>query len=171
MITATLETPSAGLGQALAGKYLTFRLGDESYGIALLKILEIIRMAPITVVPRLPEHVKGMLNLCGKAIPIVDLRLKFELASVDTAERICIVVVQVALPGASPVNMGFIVDGVESIANITAPEIEPASDVGGQICADCVRGMARLDGRVVALLDIDKVMDAEEIAQLSSIAR
>src|SRR6266545_6005516 len=110
--------------KALAGKYLTFRLGDESYGIAVLKIREIIRLTLITVVPQMPDYIKGVINLRGKVIPVVDLRTKFGLAAAESNERTCIVVVQVELASGTKPFMGLIVDGVEEVAFIAAQDIE-----------------------------------------------
>ncbi len=160
MSNPTVE-PLAGGNKTLAGKYLTFTLGHESYGIPVLQVREIIRHTTITAVPQMPDFVKGVLNLRGKVIPIVDLRLKFELASAEIAERTCIVVVQVALVTGSRVNMGLIVDGVESVANVVAKDIEPTPDFGAQISTDYLLGMAKLEDRVVALLDIDKVVSSQ----------
>ena len=169
MNTHASEPPAAG-EQTLAGKYLTFTLGTETYAIPVLQVREIFRHTTITAVPQMPPYVKGVLNLRGKIIPIVDLRLKFELGSAEIAERTCIVVVQVALSTGTRVNMGLIVDGVESVANISAKEIEPTPDFGTQITTDYIRGMAKLDSRVVSLLDIDKVVSAETIEQFKQTA-
>lgn len=153
--------PLTGGNKTLAGKYLTFTLGHESYGIPVLQVREIIRHTTITAVPQMPDYVKGVLNLRGKVIPIVDLRLKFELASAEIAERTCIVVVQVTLATGARVNMGLIVDGVESVANVVTKDIEPTPDFGAQISTDYILGMAKLEDRVVALLDIDKVVSSQ----------
>ena len=153
--------PLTGGNKILAGKYLTFTLGHESYGIPVLQVREIIRHTTITAVPQMPDYVKGVLNLRGKVIPIVDLRLKFELASAEIAERTCIVVVEVALATGARVNMGLIVDGVESVANVVSKDIEPTPDFGAQISTDYILGMAKLEDRVVALLDIDKVVSSQ----------
>jgi len=145
----------------LAGKYLTFVLGHESYGIAVLKIREIIRLTDITSVPRMPGYIKGVINLRGKIIPVVDLRLKFGLGSADTTERTCIVVVQVSSSTGVPTSMGVVVDDVEEVANIAAADIEETPDFGTQLDTACLLGMAKIKGSVKTLLDIDRVVSGE----------
>lgn len=159
----TTVGPLAGANKSQAGKYLTFTLGHESYGIPVLQVREIIRHTTLTAVPQMPDYVKGVLNLRGKVIPIVDLRLKFRLEHAEVAERTCIVVVQVTLSNGSRTNMGLIVDGVESVANVASNDIEPTPDFGAQISTGYILGMAKLENRVVALLDIDKIVAAETI--------
>jgi purine-binding chemotaxis protein CheW len=124
---------------ALAGKYLTFRLGNESYGIAVLKIREIMRLIPITAVPQLPDYVKGVINLRGKVIPVLDLRGKFGLARAESNERTCIVVVQVELASGNSPFMGLIVDVVEEVAFIAAQDIEQTPDFGASQDVGVVR--------------------------------
>lgn len=154
-----------------AGKYLTFTLGHESYGIAVLKVREIIRLTDITPVPQMPAYVKGVLNLRGKVIPIVDLRLKFRLASPQDTERTCIIVVQVALRAGASALMGVIVDGVEEVAHITAADVEPTPDFGATLDTAYILGMAKLKGAVKSLLDIDRLLQAESVtAQLARAA-
>jgi purine-binding chemotaxis protein CheW len=169
-MTKTLpELPASG-EKSQAAKYLTFTLGRESYGIPVLKVREIFRHTTITSVPRMPEYVKGVLNLRGKVVPIVDLRVKFLLPCAEIAERTCIVVVQVTLPGGTPANMGLIVDGVESVANVAGTDIEPTPDFGAHISTDYLLGMAKIENRVVSLLDIDRVMAPEEMTILNNTA-
>jgi purine-binding chemotaxis protein CheW len=165
MSTTTLESPAAS-EKSLAGKYLTFALGGESYGIPVLQVREIIRHIAVTAVPQMPDYVKGVLNLRGKVIPIVDLRVKFQLGSANIEERTCIIVVQVILTSGNRAMMGLIVDGVEAVANVAASEIEPTPDFGSQISTDYILGMAKLEKRVAALLDIDKVVAAETIERI-----
>jgi purine-binding chemotaxis protein CheW len=155
--------------QMLAGKYLTFVLGREFYGVPVLKVREIIRMCDITPVPQMPDYIKGVLNLRGKIIPVADLRLKFRLASDKNTDLTCIVVVQVALPDKTATLMGLIVDGVEEVTNIAAADIEPTPDFGTAIDTDYILGMAKIKGTVKTLLDIDRVVtsDPEAIQQLT----
>ncbi len=163
--TTTSQTP-AGKTAAGAGKYLTFTLGRESYGIAVIKVREIIRPLNITLVPQMPVYVKGVINLRGKVIPIVDLRLKFELAEAKDTERTCIVVVQVVLGAGASALMGLVVDGVEEVANIAASEIEPTPDFGACLDTAYILGMAKVKGAVKTLLDIDKLLQAEAAVPL-----
>lgn len=152
--------------QTLAGKYLTFVLGQEYYGIHVLKVREIIRMAPITMVPQMPEYVRGVINLRGKIIPVVDLRLKFGLSQSETTERTCIVVVQVTLPSGAKTAMGMVVDAVEEVLNIASADIEETPDFGVKLSTEYILGMAKIKGSVKALLDIDRVVAAEVIQQM-----
>ena len=154
----------------LAGKYLTFVLGHESYGVAVLKVREIIRMIDITTVPQMPCFVRGVINLRGKIIPVVDLRLKFGLAEAATTERTCIVVVQVRLPSGGSTQMGLVVDDVEEVLNITPADIEETPDFGSQIDTRYILGMAKIKGSVKALLDIDRVISGEVVETLAEIA-
>lgn len=166
-MSATLTTNST---LAQAGKYLTFTLGSESYGIAVLKIREIIRHTHITGVPQMPAYVKGVLNLRGKIVPIVDLRTKFALAEAAITERTCIIVVQVTLDSGTKSPMGLIVDTVEEVANIAQADIEATPDFGPMLATDYILGMAKLKGGVKALLDIDKVVSTEVLAQATPCA-
>jgi purine-binding chemotaxis protein CheW len=150
---------------ALAGKYLTIGLGAESYGIPVLRVREIIRLQKITAVPQMPEYVKGVINLRGKVVPIVDLRVKFGVAA-EYADRTCIVVVQVQLAPDQTVPMGLIVDRVEEVANLSAAEIEPAPDFGAKLSTEYMLGLAKGKGQVKTLLDLDRVIAAETIGAL-----
>jgi len=147
---------------ALAGKYLTVVLENEAYGIAVLKVREIIRMQKITPVPQMPDFVKGVINLRGRVIPVVDLRVKFGLKA-EFAERTCIVVVQVKLPSDQTVQMGLIVDSVEEVVTLAANEIEPTPDFGARIDTTYLLGMAKVKGQVKTLLDIDRVVAPETV--------
>jgi purine-binding chemotaxis protein CheW len=150
---------------ALAGKYLTIGLGAEAYGIPVLRVREIIRLQKITAVPQMPEYVKGVINLRGKVIPIVDLRVKFGVAA-EIADRTCIVVVQVQLATDQTVPMGLIVDRVEEVANLSAAEIEPAPDFGAKLSTEYMLGLAKGKGQVKTLLNLDRVIAAETIGAL-----
>jgi purine-binding chemotaxis protein CheW len=158
MTPATLETTTAPTLEKLAGKHLTFVLGQEHYGVPVLKVREIIRLCEITPVPNMPAFVKGVVNLRGKIIPVTDLRVKFGLSSAADTDLTCIVVVQVALADQSHKLMGLIVDGVEEVVNLTAAEIEPTPDFGAEFTAHHILGMAKVKGVVKALLDIDQVL-------------
>jgi purine-binding chemotaxis protein CheW len=152
----------------LAGKYLTFRLGDETYGISVLKVREIIRHTNTTVVPQMPDYIKGVINLRGKIIPVVDLRLKFGMPGGDTTEHSCIVVVQVARTDHTKLTMGIVVDGVEEVANIAASDIEETPDFGVQMDTAYILGMAKIKGVVKALLDIDRVLTVQGLETIAS---
>lgn len=154
--------------RALAGKYLTFTLGRESYGVPVLKVREIIRLVQITAVPQMPPYVRGVINLRGKIIPVMDLRLKFALAQAETTERTCIIVVQVTGPSGSKPHIGLIVDGVEEVSSIAAADIEPTPDFGSSLNTSYLLGMAKVAGAVKALLDIDRVVAAETTERMLS---
>jgi purine-binding chemotaxis protein CheW len=146
----------------LSGKYLTVVLDNEAYGIGVLKVREIIRMQKITPVPQMPGFVKGVINLRGRVIPVVDLRVKFGLKA-EFAERTCIVVVQVKLPSEQIVQMGLIVDSVEEVVTLANEEIEPTPDFGTKIDTTYLLGMAKVKGQVKTLLDIDRVVAPETV--------
>jgi purine-binding chemotaxis protein CheW len=162
MSTAAAPTASATTA-SLAGKYLTVVLDNEAYGIAVLKVREIIRLQKITPVPQMPTFVKGVINLRGRVIPIVDLRVKFGLKA-EFAERTCTVVVQVKLPNDQNVQMGLIVDSVEEVVTLNATEIEPTPEFGAKIDTSYLLGMAKVKGQVKTLLDIDRVVAPETVA-------
>ena len=156
MSTASIETSNEA-GQ-LAGKYLTFLLGKERYGIPVLKVREIIRPCEITLVPNMPDFVKGVINLRGRIIPVTDLRRRFGLSHCEDTTLTCIVVVQVRREDQAIKPMGLVVDGVEEVVNLTAADIEPTPDFGGTVQADYILGMATIKDMVKALLDIDRVL-------------
>lgn len=144
-----------------SGKFLTFTLAEECYGVEVLKIREIIRMQKVTPVPQMPEHVKGVINLRGKVIPVVDLRVKFNLHAGEATERTCIIVVDV--DGGQGVNqlLGLVVDAVEEVLNVTEGEVEPSPDFGTRLSAECCLGIAKVKDSVKTLLDIEKVVSSE----------
>jgi purine-binding chemotaxis protein CheW len=164
-----MSSPTAAAPTALTsltGKYLTVVLAEEAYGLNVLKIREIIRLQKITPVPQLPEYVKGVINLRGRVIPIVDLRTKFGLKA-EITERTCIVVVQVKLATEQLIQMGLIVDSVEEVVTLNASEIEPTPDFGARIDTSYLLGMAKVKGQVKTLLDIDRVIAPEAVNQIA----
>ncbi len=148
-----------------AGKYLTFTLGDEIYGIGILKVKEIIGMMPITSIPQTPRFVKGVINLRGKVIPILDLRLKFSMEAVDYTERTCIIVVEIDFDGAA-VLIGVVVDAVSEVLNIREEDIEDAPQFGSRLRTEHILGMAKTGGSVKILLNINQVLSSGEIAKI-----
>jgi purine-binding chemotaxis protein CheW len=153
----TTETPTPCQPSAAAGKYLSFKLARESYGVPVQKVREIIRLCAITPVPRVPHYIKGVINLRGKIIPVVDLRLKFETGPAEDTLHTCIIVVQHGALTNSTLS-GLIVDAVEEVANIGANEIEPPPQFSADSAADHIVGMAKTRGSVKVLLDIDQVL-------------
>lgn len=146
---------------AQPGKYLIVTLGDESYGLPVLSVREIIRLCPITPVAGMPAHVRGVINLRGKIIPLVDLRTRFGLPDAVDQERRCIVVAQVANGGGGVRLHGVIVDGVEEVATFAANDIEPTPDFGGAIDARFITGMAKSGPLVRTLIDLDRIAAAD----------
>lgn len=153
---------------AKAGKYLTFNLGKEVYGIEILKVQEIIGMMSVTRVPKTPEFVRGVVNLRGKVIPVIDLRLKFALEGKTDTDRTCIIVVQLAL-GGTAVVMGLIVDEVSEVLNVLAEQIEASPSFGAKVDTDFILGMGKVGQKVVMLLDVDKVLSTDEAAVVGTI--
>jgi len=150
-------------------KYLTFVLAGEEYGIGILKIKEIIGMMPITTVPQTPEFVKGVINLRGKVIPVMDLRLRFGMEAIDYTERTCIIVVEIE-GTAGTVQIGIVVDSVSEVLNIKGQDIEETPTFGTKLNTDYILGMAKVEGGVKILLDIDRVLSQEEVALLDKAA-
>jgi purine-binding chemotaxis protein CheW len=151
------------------GKYLTFTLADEEYGIGILKIKEIIGMMPITTVPQTPEFVKGVINLRGKVIPVIDLRLRFGMESIDYTERTCIIVVEIE-GSVGTVQIGIVVDSVSEVLNIKGEDIEDTPTFGTKLDTNYIFGMAKMEGGVKILLDIDRVLNSKEISALEKAA-
>lgn len=151
------------------GKYLTFSLADEEYGIGILKIREIIGMLPITSVPQTPPFVKGVINLRGKVIPVMDLRLRFGMQAIEYTERTCIIVVEIE-NGAVTVQIGIVVDAVSEVLNIKAEDIEATPTFGVKLNTEYILGMAKMEEGVKILLDIDRVLSSEEISALEKAA-
>ncbi|MBI5582924.1 MAG: purine-binding chemotaxis protein CheW [Deltaproteobacteria bacterium] len=148
------------------GKYLTFTLGQEEYGIGILKVREIIGMMEITYVPRTPEHVKGVINLRGKVIPVISLRCKFGIQEEAYTDRTCIIVVEIlGANGAIPI--GIIVDSVSEVLNISGEDIEPTPTMGSSLNTQYILGMAKVKGKVKILLDIDQVLSTDEVSSLA----
>ena len=147
------------------GKYLTFTLAEEEYGIGILKIKEIIGMMPFTSVPQTPDFVKGVINLRGKVIPVIDLRLRFGMESIDYTDRTCIIVVEVE-SDAGEIMIGIVVDTVSEVLNIKSEDIEETPAFETKLNTDYIMGMAKISGGVKILLDIDKVLKSEEIKLL-----
>jgi len=149
------------------GKYLTFTLANEDYGLEILKVREIIGMLDITAIPQTPACVKGVINLRGRVIPVIDLRLKFGLPPMEYGERTCIIVVEVH-NGVGAMQMGVVVDSVSEVLNISGADIEPAPSFGTRLHNRYILGIAKARGTIKILLDIDQVLSAEELAGLGA---
>jgi len=145
------------------GKYLTFSLAGEEYGISILKVKEIIGMMTITHVPQTPGYVKGVINLRGKVIPVIDLRLKFGIEPIDYMERTCIIVVEISSLSKT-IAMGIVVDSVSEVMNIKNGDIEDTPSFGTKLKTEFILGMAKTGSGVKILLDINLVLADEEVS-------
>lgn len=167
-LTETIDQ-AVKVESAKDGKYLTFTMEDEEYGIGILKIKEIIGMMPVTTVPQTPEFVKGVINLRGKVIPVVDLRLRFGLEFIDYNERTCIIVVEI-IGNAGTIQIGIVVDSVSEVLNINEKDVEDTPTFGTKLNTDYILGLAKMEGGVKILLDIDRVLSAEDVVVLGKAA-
>lgn len=162
--SAVLEQPTATkAARAIVnrgGKYLTFALGREEYGLEILKVREIIGLMEITAVPRTPGYVKGVINLRGQVITVVDLRAKFTMPAVEKTDQTCIIVVEISLEGRK-LNTGIIVDRVSEVLDIAGEKIEEPPSLGSDESSDFILGMGKIGDSVKILLDIDKVLTAD----------
>jgi len=158
---------SAAKADERAGKYLTFMIDKEEFGVGVLTVREIMGIQDITAVPQTPAYVKGVINLRGKVIPVIDLRLKFGLPSVEHTQRTCIIVVQVK-SNAGDLLMGIIVDEVSEVITMASGDIEDTPDFGTSIATHYILGMAKIKGKVKILLDINEVLTSPELSGLSS---
>lgn len=169
MADATAKAAVAEMNEAIAakaGKYLTFTLDREIYGLEILKVQEIIQIQDITSVPNMPSFIRGVINLRGKVIPVVELRVKFALETTDDTETTCIIVVQVR-SGNGELTMGIIVDEVSEVLDVGAESLQETPSFGGGVNTDFIRGMGKIDKKVVMLLDIDKVLTMSEVEMIA----
>ncbi len=148
----------------LGGKYLTFMLDDEEYGIEILKVREIIGIMDITKVPQTPDFVEGVINLRGKVIPVIDLRTKFGLERAEYNDQTCVIVVDVGM------MMGIIVDTVQEVHDIPSNSIEPPPKLGGTVDTSFILGMGKVKDDVKILLDIDKVLTSDDLVALQEVS-
>ena len=144
-------------------QYLTFRLGEEIFGLDVGKVREILDMTTITKIPRTPEFLRGVINLRGNVVPVVDMRLKFGLPAVENTVDTCIVVTEVALEGETTV-LGALVDSVQEVFELEPGQIEPAPRIGTRLRTEFILGMGKRDGTFIMLLDVDKVFSCDELS-------
>jgi purine-binding chemotaxis protein CheW len=166
-LSSTVLQTSGGTrtGANLGGKYLTFALGREEYGLAILKVREIIGFMEITAVPQTPSYVKGVINLRGQVIAVVDLRTKFNMPAVEKTEETCIIVVEIQHNGTKR-SAGIVVDRVSEVLNIPGESIEGPPSFGASADADFIQGMGKIGKSVKILLDIDRVLNSAEILEV-----
>jgi purine-binding chemotaxis protein CheW len=168
--SASVENTAAAQSLDRGGKYLTFQLASEEFGIQVLKVREIIGVQDITAVPQTPAWIKGVINLRGKVIPVIDLRLKFAMPSMAYGQRTCIIVAQL-VSGGENMLMGVVVDGVSEVLNIAATEIEDTPDFGASVPTPYILGLAKQKGKVKILLDIDRVLTSTELDGLQGLVQ
>lgn len=169
-MTTTPTNPSAvSDGRELAGKYLTFRLGAEEYGLEILKVREIIGLMDVTPVPRTPDFVRGVINLRGRIIPVILLRAKFDMELVEDSAETCIIVVDATVDG-SACQIGVLVDSVCEVLDIAEDDIEATPSFGAGVNSSYLRGMAKREGRVTMLLETDRILSGAETAAAKSVA-
>ena len=171
MTIAEKERTAASRGDALsslAGKYLTFKMDVEEFGLEILKVQEIIKMMDITRVPRTPAFVRGVINLRGKVIPVVDLRLKFDMEARENTDKTCVIVVTVRRSSGAVV-MGIIVDEVSEVLDVAGSSIEPAPQFGAAVDTSFILGMGKIGDRVVTLMDVNRVLSGEDVAAVAAV--
>ena len=155
--------------RAKPGKYLTFKLGGGDYGIEIIKVVEIIKLMPITHVPRMPDFVRGVINLRGKVIPVMELRSRFGMEHVDDSSNTCIIVVGLKT-ASGEVQMGTLVDAVSEVLDVAGADLEPAPAFGGrEVDTSFILGMAKSKGAVRILLDINRILNEEELDRVAEI--
>jgi purine-binding chemotaxis protein CheW len=158
--TKTRETPDTP--QRREGKYLTFALAQEEFGLEILKVREIIGYIDVTAVPQMPRHVKGVVNLRGQVIPVIDLRAKFGMETTEVTSKTCIIVVEIT-QGGRTFSTGITVDRVQEVLDISADNIEEAPQFGSSVDTSFILGIAKIGSTVKILLDIDRVLGGENV--------
>jgi purine-binding chemotaxis protein CheW len=144
-------------------QYLTFQLGDEVFGLDVSHIREILEFTTVTKVPKTPEYMRGVINLRGSVVPVLDMRLKFGLTQTEKTVDTCIVVVEVSFEGEHTI-IGALVDSVQEVLELEPDQIEPAPRIGIQLKTEFIKGMGKRDDRFIILLDIDKVFSSADLA-------
>jgi purine-binding chemotaxis protein CheW len=163
--TATVPRSRDGAILEREGKYLTFALAQEEYGLEILKVREIIGYIDVTAVPQTPPYIKGVINLRGQVIPVIDLRAKFGMETADVTDQTCIIVVEITQAGRK-FNTGIIVDRVSEVLDIAGANIEDAPQFGSSVDTDFILGMAKVGESVKILLHIDKILRTDDLARI-----
>ncbi len=151
---------------SVEGKFLTFVLGEEIYGIEILKAREIIGLMDITTVPQTPDYMKGVINLRGKVIPVIDLRMKFSMQEEAHTQETCVIVVEV-----NSTSIGIIVDSVSEVSDIGGGEIENAPKFGQNIDTSFIMGLGKVKDKIIILLDIDAVLSSAELEMVEELTK
>ncbi len=144
-------------------QYLTFKLGEEVYATDVAKVREVLDFTTITKIPRTPDFMSGVINLRGNVVPVVDLRLCFEMSKTEKTVNTCVVVVEMLLDGEATV-IGALADSVEEVIDLEPEQIQPAPKIGTQIRTDFIKGMGKRDAQFIMILDIDRIFSAEELS-------
>ncbi|MDT3735838.1 MAG: chemotaxis protein CheW [Denitratisoma sp.] len=165
LVKAGQQLPAEQQAAAEQQQYLTFVLGGEMFAIGILCVKEIIEYGDLTVVPMMPECIRGVINLRGAVVPVVDLACRFGRRSTDLTRRTCIVIVEVEGEGERQ-DIGVIVDAVSEVLEIQSSQIEPAPAFGARIRTDFIHGMGKLDGKFVIILNVNKVLSLDDLALL-----
>jgi len=164
----TLPAMAGSQEQEEQQQYLTFMLSGETYAISILRIKEIIQYGQLTEVPRMPDFIRGVINLRGAVVPVIDLSARFGKPPTAIGRRNCIIIIEVAL-GEETQSVGVMVDAVNAVLEIPASEIEPAPSFGANIRADFIAGMGKIDGKFVIILNIQHVLSMDEMASLAAV--
>lgn len=165
-----METQMASVKAAVKGEegnqYLTFLLGGEMYAIGILSIKEIIEYGQLTEVPMMPGFIRGVINLRGRVVPVIDLKVRFGGTSSDNTKRTCIVIIEMESEGEHQ-DIGVVVDAVNEVLEILPADIEPAPEFGARLRTDFIRGMGKVNGKFVIILDVNHVLSVDEMSQIA----
>jgi len=168
-MTEQVQVASDAALETHAGLYLTFALSEEMYGLQILAVQEIIQLVPITQVPKTPDFVRGVINLRGKVIPVIDLRCRFGMEPVDDSAQTCIVVVEIGANGQA-LTMGVVVDQVAEVLDVTGDQVEAPPVFGSTVSTDFILGMGKVGDKVIMLLDVQQVLAGGELVMVAQIA-
>lgn len=171
LVTNEKKLPATGAAQAAAdegGQYLTFLLGGEMYAIDILNIKEIIEYGQVTEVPMMPAFIRGVINLRGRVVPVINLLARFGKPSTEITWRSCIVIIEAGTEEERQ-DIGVVVDSVSEVLDIPASEVEPAPSFGSKIRSDFIGGMGKVNGKFVVMLDVNKVLSVDEMSMLAGV--
>jgi purine-binding chemotaxis protein CheW len=163
------KTVVAAAGMAEIAQYLTFQLSGEMYAVGILNVKEIIEYGQLTEIPMMPAFIRGVINLRGAVVPVIDLAARFGGQPTETSRRTCIVIIELT-DGDAHHDIGVVVDAVSEVLEVSSADIEPAPTFGARIRSDFIEGMGKIGGKFVIILDIQKVLSIEEIAALATVA-
>ncbi len=153
----------AGISETL--QYLTFKLDDEVFALDVSKVREILEITNITKVPQTPDFMRGVINLRGSVVPVIDMRLKFGMSATEQTVNTCIIVVEINMDGETTI-LGALADSVQEVVEMEPESIEPAPHIGTKLNTDFIKGMGKVDANFVMLLDIDKVFSSAELTDI-----